>query len=331
MRLGTSSTVRAAVTGTAFVAALSSSPCLASEGGASFYLLGGSGPEAAVMPPVEGVFFDNTIYIYGGSANAEREFVIGGNLVADVDATLMADFVTVTLVPTTDLLGGTLAIGGSLPVGVTQVGVSARVTGPGGGNVTVSRHDSAVLIGDPVVAGALGWQADKFHVQASATVNVPIGQYRDGELANVAFHRWIVDASLAGTWNDPEVGWDLSAKAGLTFNGENPATDYRTGTEFHLEGSVEKAFSPAISAGLQGYYFRQVTGDSGAGATLGPFKGEVVGIGATTALNVTVGRMPATLRVRAFKEFNATNRLSGEAFFLSFTMPLQMNLPSETP
>lgn len=316
---------------TAVVSAFAGGTCHASEGGASFYLLGGGGPEAAVLPPVEGVFFDNTIYVYDGSASADRQLVIGGNVVAGVDVTLAADFVTVLVVPTTDFLGGTLAISGSLPVGAPEVDVSAVVTGPLGGSATISRHDSALLIGDPVAAVALGWKANKFHAQVAATVNVPIGQYREGELANVAFHRWIVDASLATTWNDPETGWDISAKAGLTFNGENPVTDYDTGTEFHLEGSVEKTLSPAFSAGLQGYYFKQVTGDSGAGATLGPFKGEVAALGATAALNATFGRTPVTFRVRAFQEFNVTNRLKGKAFFLSLTLPLHLNLPSGQP
>lgn len=313
------------------VGTLASQTCHASEGGASFYLLGGGGPEAAVMPPVEGVFFDNTLYVYSGSASADRQFVIGGNVVADVDALLVADFATVMWVPTTDLLGGTLALSGSLPLGIPSVGVNAVISGPNGGIAAISRFDTAVLIGDPVAAATLGWKADKLHVQASATVNIPVGQYREGELANVAFHRWIVDTSLAMTWNNPAAGWDVSSKAGLTFNGENPVTEYKTGTEFHLEGSVEKTFSPAFSAGLQGYYFKQVTGDSGAGATLGPFKGEVAALGATAALNVPLGRTPATFRVRAFQEFNVTNRLKGKAFFVSLTLPLHMKLPPGAP
>lgn len=315
----------------AFALATAISPAstaYASEGGASFYLLGSGGPEAAVMPPLEGVFFDNTIYIYDGSASADRQFVIGGNVVAGAEVTLVADFATVLWVPTTDFLGGTLAIGGSLAAGAPMVDVSAIITGPRGRQFTINRHDSALLVGDPVVSAALGWKTGKFHVQTSATVNIPVGSYREGQLANVSFHRWIVDTSLAATWNDPEAGWDVSGKAGFTFNGKNEATDYKTGTEFHLEGSVEKSFSSEFSAGLQGYYFKQVTGDSGEGATLGPFKGEVAGIGATAAANVTMGRSPATFRVRVFKEFDVTNRLKGEALFVSLTLPLHMKAPA---
>lgn len=60
------------------------------------------------MPPLPGVFFDNTFYYYNASASAKRRLVIGGNLVANVDASIAANFASVLWVPTTDFLGGTL-------------------------------------------------------------------------------------------------------------------------------------------------------------------------------------------------------------------------------
>lgn len=49
----------------------------ASEGGASFYLLGSGGPEAAVTPPVQGIFVDDTFYVYDGSAKGSQKFNLG--------------------------------------------------------------------------------------------------------------------------------------------------------------------------------------------------------------------------------------------------------------
>lgn len=304
-----------------------SAPARASEGGASFYLLGSGGPEAAVMPPVTGLFFDNTLYIYDGSAKADRQFVVGGNVVAGIDATIVGDFPSVLWVPSTNFLGGTLGLGVSVPYGAPIVDVNAILTGPGGQQIARSAHDSALVVGDPVATAVLGWKSGKFHAQVAGTVNIPIGAYRKDQLANLSFHRWIADASVAGTWNDPKSGWDISGKAGFTFNGRNDYTDYKTGTEFHLEGSVEKTLSPHVSIGALGYYFKQVSGDSGSGARLGAFEGEVAALGATAALNVQLGRSPATFRMRAFKEFDVANRLEGKAFFLSLSLPLQMNIP----
>jgi hypothetical protein len=316
--------------GAAFILAVAiSSPALAGEGGASFYLLGSGGPEAAILPPVQGVFFDNTYYRYSGDAQADKQFVVGGNLVAGLNATINADFVTLEWVPSTDFLGGTVGLGAALPVGRPDVNVSVVLTGPRGRPVSISARDAATIVADPVFTADESWSlGGGWHTSVTATVNVPIGEYREGQLANLSFHRWIVDTSGALTWHDEKSGWDVSAKAGFTFNGTNHYDDYKSGTDFHIEGSVEKAFSKSFSAGLQIYHLSQITGDSGAGATLGPNKGRVTGVGPTVAFNFSVGKTPVTLRMRYFEEFGIKRRLNGSAFFLSIDLPLAMKLPA---
>ena len=230
--------------------------------------------------------------------------------------------------PTTDLAGGTLAVGLALPIGGPNVEVSATLTGPRGRLIERSKSDSAFVMGDPLVTAIWGWNSGKTHIAASTLINIPVGQYRKDKLANLAFHRWAADVSLAGTYLNEEAGWDVSGKAGFTFNGENDYTSYETGTEFHAEAAVEKKFNKTWSAGVQGYYFEQVSGDSGAGARLGSFKGRVAGLGVTGAYNFLLfGKAPATLRLHAMKEFEARNRLEGESIFLDFSMPLWVNMP----
>lgn len=305
-------------------------PAHASENGVSFYLLGSGGPGTAMLPPIEGIFFDNSYYHYHGEAKADRQFIVGGNLVAGLDATIDANFGTILWVPTTDFAGGTLAVGGTLVVGRPDMKVDAVISGPQGNPVSISRQADAWIVADPVATAALGWTiAKNTHLATTATVNIPIGQYREGELANLSFHRWVVDASTALTWHDAEAGWDASAKAGLTFNGENDFTDYDTGTEFHLEGAIERIFSKQFSAGAQAYHFQQISGDSGTGARLGSFKGRVSAIGATAAYSFQLGRLPVTMRGRAFKEFGEKNRVgNGTIFFLSLNFPLHVKMPA---
>jgi len=304
----------------------------ASEGGASLYVLGTGGPGAAVLPPVSGVFLVNTAYYYKGSAGAERAFQVGGQVVAGVEATIAADFATVLSVPEGKILGATPAVGLIVPFGQPWVRVDATLTGPGGNTLSLSRGDTNFIIGDPVIMAALGWTRGKTHVQVANLLNVPVGEYRSGrgQLANLAFHRWANDLSVAVTWLDPQAGWDLSAKTGVTFNGTNPATQYRTGTEWHVEASVEKKFSPTWSMGVQGYYFDQLTGDSGSGNRVGAFKGRVLGVGGHAAYNFKImGKIPATLRLHGIKEFEARNRLEGHSIFLDFSMPLYVpNAPA---
>lgn len=317
--------------GLAVVLAAGAQQAQASEGGASLYLLGSGGPGNAVMPPLRGVFFDNELYYYKGSLGGTKQIPLGGNVVAGVDAKILADFATVLWVPTTDLHGVTVGLGAALPVGNADVDADVFITGPRGNQVGGSVGDSATVVGDPILTGMLGWAKGNVHYQVSTMLNVPIGGYRKDELANLAFHRWAFDSSFAVSWHDPKSGWDVSGKAGLTWNGENRYTDYTTGTEMHLEAAVEKTFSPKWSAGLQGYYFKQVSADHGPGAVLGPFQGEVTGVGATAAYNFKIGHMPATLRARAFTEFNATNRMEGDSFWLGLTVPLSLKMPAAPP
>lgn len=311
-------------------ALFTASAALAGEGGASFYLLGSGGPGAADLPPLTGIFFDNTAYYYPGKAGGDREFVVGGNVVAGLDAKLFADFATVLWVPSTNALGGTLGIGFAVPVGHPKVGVDVVLTGPNGGTIDISRRDAAWIVGDPVATTELSWKVDpKTHVAVIGTVNIPVGTYREGELSNLAFHRWIVDTSAAITWSDGK--WDVSGKAGLTFNGKNHFTDYNSGTDLHLEASVERKLSKEFSLGIQSYMLEQITGDSGAGARLGSFKGRVTGVGPTAAYNFSLGKLPVSARVRYFEEFGAKNRLDGRAFFFSLDFPLHVNLPAAPP
>jgi hypothetical protein len=314
------------------VTILGPTPASATEGGASLYLLGAGGPGAAELPPVKGIFFDNTTYYLSGNAGGGREFVIGGAVVAGLKVNLPANFTTLLWVPSTDFLGATVGLAAILPIGRPDVNVDATLTGPRGNTISLSAEDRKFIVGDPVTSATLSWPIAKNTKLAFATtLNIPVGHYREGELANLAFHRGVVDNSLAITWRDPKAGWDLSGKLGITFNGTNHFTHYDSGNELHVEASVERIFSPKFSAGLQMYHLQQLTDDSGSGARLGAFKGRTTGVGPTAAVNFTLGKTQVTARVRVFQEFAVENRPKSTTAFLSLTVPLKMWLPPATP
>ncbi len=111
---------------------------------------------------------------------------------------------------------------------------------------------------------------------------------------------------------------------GVTFNAENTATNYRTGTELHVEGAIVQHLSEAFDIGLLGYYYDQLSGDSGSGvpASLGGFEGQVAAVGATAGYNFQLGALPVSSRIKYFHEFEAENRLEGDAVYLTVSMPL---------
>ena len=163
--------------------------------------------------------------------------------------------------------------------------------------------NSVVTYGDPAVSALVGWHSGNFHWNVGVTGFFPVGDYRQGALANVANHRLAADINGALTWLDPHIGLDLSAAIGFTFNEENSATQYRTGNEFHLEWAATQNLSKEFSIGLVGYYYNQLTADSGTGATLGAFRGEVAAIGGSVGFNFKLGNLPIATRLRAYREF----------------------------
>ncbi|SIR54406.1 Uncharacterized conserved protein [Bosea sp. TND4EK4] len=294
----------------------------AAENGTGFYLLGGRGAMAGYLPP-PGVYFESDTYSYDAKLDARKSLPAGGRFVADVRSQARADFLSGTWVTPWEIAGGNLALGATLPVGRVRVGAGLEYDSPRTNRIIgASLRDNATMFGDPVFSTMLGWHAGKFHWNATVMVNAPAGDYRNGELANLAFHRWATDLSGALTWFDPETGVDLSGVAGVTFNGTNPATDYRTGTEFHLEWAASKALTSALSAGVIGYHYQQITGDSGAGAQLGAYKGRVTALGGTLAYNFTVGKTPVSTRIKILREFAVENRARGTVGLLTVSLPL---------
>lgn len=88
-------------------------------------------------------------------------------------------------------------------------------------------------------------------------------------------HRPGIDTGWAFTWEHKPSKLQFNGTAGVTFNFENTATDYKTGDEFHFEWAIGREIATGLVLGIVGYDYQQITGDTGSGATLGPFKGRV--------------------------------------------------------
>jgi len=298
-------------------------PAQAAEGGHGVYLLGLRGPGAGILPP-EGVYFSDSFYYYSGSAQASRGFPTeGGQIAAGLNAKVRLDLVSAAWTTPVQILGGNLAFSALLPIGGPSVNANATLASPlFPAGIAVAAHDSVFTYGDPAFSATLGWHSGNFHWTTGVTTFVPVGDYRQGALANVANHRLAADVNGAITWLDPNIGLDLSAALGVTFNQENAATNYKTGNEFHFEWAAVQNLSKQFSIGVVGYYYKQITGDSGLGATLGAFKGEVTAVGGTIGYNFKIGNLPVATRLKIYREFDVTNRLEGTAGFVTLSMPL---------
>ena len=93
------------------------------------------------------------------------------------------------------------------------------------------------------------------------------------------------------TYLHPKKGHEVSAYLGYTINFENPATNYLSGNEFHLDWFVGQHLPKGFAIGMAGYFYQQVTGDSGSGARLGAFQGQAMAIGPCVTYNGKIGKV----------------------------------------
>jgi hypothetical protein len=309
----------------------------AAEAATGVYLLGSKSSMAGVLPP-PGTYISTIKYFYSGDASAAAATGAAlqqiGNVTVEADVELDArafiELPTALWISPREILGGNLGLGIIAPVGWKDISVDldarASLTLPNGRSLSAgqqfSRDDNVFSFGDPLLTAILGWHQGNWHWNLSGLLNMPIGAYDEDALANIGFNRWAADLTAAVTWFDPGSGHEVSVAAGFTFNGENPDTDYKTGTEFHAEFAAMQHLSQSFAIGLTGYHYDQISRDSGAGARLGAFKGRVTALGPNINYNFQWDGTPVSTSLRWLHEFDASNRLEGDAILFSAAIPI---------
>jgi hypothetical protein len=309
----------------------------AAENATGLYLLGVKTSMAGFVPP-PGTYVTDINFYYSGSASGAAAVGIAlrqtGNLAINADVDVQANaYINAPLalwIAPEKVLGGNVGLGVMVPVGWkgldVEIDALATLTLPNGTVIQRGRQfelqDSTTNFGDPVLNALIGWHDGNWHSSFGALLNVPIGPWETESITNLSFHRWALDTSGSLTYFDPKSGHEVSVTAGFTFNGENPATDYKTGTEFHVELALMQHVSKTFSFGIAGYHYEQITGDSGAGARLGGFEGHVTGIGPDITYTFMCGKTPISAELKYFREFNVANRATGDAGYLNLTVPL---------
>jgi hypothetical protein len=300
----------------------------AAEAATGVYLLGSRGTNAGITPP-PGVYFQDDTYFYSGKLGGGTTLPTGGLLVANVSATSWINLPTTLWVTPVKLFGGDLAFSLTTPFGEPRVNASLLVNSPRFGPIGVNATDANFDMSDLFLNSFIGWNAGNFHWQLGVGGVIPSGSYVSGQLSNVSLNRPAIDVFGTFSWLDPAIGVDLSAAAGFTFNFTNTATDYKTGDEFHLEWAATKYLTKEFTVGLVGYYYQQLTPDSGTGARLGAFEGRVVALGGSVGYTFPVGKIPVSTRIKVFRELDVQNRMLGTAGYFTLAFPLMVDSGSQ--
>jgi hypothetical protein len=279
----------------------------ASEGASSYYFPGAFGSFLVAVPPEPGFSVASQTLIFGG--NAQRA-VLNGRQTLGLQAFALYDFIGASFTFEQPVLGARLQIGAAVPfLSYANMGVSLQTQRFG----TFSGGASDIGVGDALVNPFnLFWNFGDFNVKLSQYVVVPIGHYDINNTINVGRNYWAFDTQIGLTWFHKATGTEVSVLPGIMFNTANPATDYRTGTEFHLDFMVNQFVMPSVALGAHGYWYKQIEGDSGSGATLGPFMGESFGLGPAVLWvpESTKGKFSVVLKW--LHDLSNANRLNGD-------------------
>jgi len=293
----------------------------ADEGGSSFWLPGQMGSFAAV--PSETGWSLPLLYVHtSSSADVNKTFQIGGRLALGLDAKADLLMAVPTYVFTTPVAGGQAAVSLTGLVGDVRVDTYATLTGPRGNSFSRGNSDSRTGFGDLYPMASLKWNDGVHNFMTYTMAGVPVGSYDADRLANLGLNHWALDVGGGYTYLDAAAGHEFSAVLGFTYNWQNPDTQYQSGTSGHLDLAASQFVSEQWHVGLVGYWYKQVTADSGAGAVLGDFKSQVGGIGPQAGYFFKVAGREWYLNLKGFYEFDAKYRPEGWNLWVTLGIPL---------
>jgi hypothetical protein len=322
---------------------------LADEGGVSFWIPGFFGSLAAA--PQQPGWSLATIDYYtnvsaGGAVALAREFEIRNlpaNIQAQINASLHATADIGMVIPTyvfaTPVLGGQASVSMIAGYGGSNASlngtVAGTVTGPLGNTIPFgprfdSINSSVTGFTDLIPQAALKWNAGVNNYMVYATGDIPVGAYNSSRLANLGIGHGAFDAGAGYTYFNPQTGHELSGVLGFTANFINPSTQYQNGVDMHFDWGASQFLTKQVQVGLVGYAYKDIGCDSGSGNRVGCFQSQVLGVGPQIGYIFPIGGMQGYVNLKAYGEFDGSDRPSGWNAWLTFVISPAAAAPPAT-
>jgi hypothetical protein len=293
-------------------------PASATEGGTTHVIPGSMATLADNAPAAGPGIFVKPMYLnYSGSATAKIPTAAG--LVADLEA----DSNTLALVGgytfAGKVLGAAYTVVAALPY--TWLDISGTVQLPGGGTKRIGNSVSG--FGDiTLIPAMLAWKEPDSPWQFNAVLPIymPTGNYQVGRLGNTGLNYWTFDPIFGVVYSNAKSGFNALLNTGFAINTENPDTNYKSGNLLHFDGAIQQILPVGkglMTLGAEGFYFQQVSCDSGSGATLGCFKGRTAGLGPVIGYIQPFSKTESlVLEFKWLFEMDVKNRLDGDYIWL---------------
>lgn len=280
----------------------------ATEGGGGAYPNGAEDFMAGAVPP-PGNYFINYFEYYA----ADKFKNNSGKNIDGFKLNVAADVLRFIHITDKKVLGGFWGMHAFIPLVYQDVALEPSFTG-----APVKLDDSRASLGDIIVDPVIiSWHGPNWHAATGVDIFMPTGNHDKNHLANPGRNYWTFEP-LVGVTLLPGAGFDISAKLMYDINTRNHdstvpgVTRYRSGQEFHADYALGKQMGP-VTAGLAGYYYKQMTADEADGVKVGN-RGQVAAFG--PALKYGYKNMSFSLKY--LFETEVRNRPQGENLWFKF-------------
>ncbi len=280
------------------------------------------------MPPFPGVYFSENLLYYTGQAELSRTLLNGRvpvtlNLDMSVFAAnqmvmwqsgekfLGADYGAMILLPLMQP-----SAGAQLDVGLFQ----ARQVG-----------NDKFGLGDALIAPLiLGWHGEKYDALFSYGVWAPTGAYSTGTPLNVGRGFWTHQLQLGGAYYlDDERTWSLNGVG--TFEADTSRSNgFNPGNYFSLDWGIRKKLDDQWTLGLTGYDTWQLNPASAGFGFNNQITNSAHAIGGEVAVTIPEANYLG-ITLKYSHEYEAHARFQGDLVTLTFSVPIDMELPSAPP
>lgn len=290
-------------------------PASATEGGIGYYVPGTTATLIDRAPLQSGWVVEPMYLHYSGNFSANLDVPIAGLIGAGIDVDLDAVIPGALYTFEKPVLGAKYTTGAYLSW--VDIKVTGNIEGPLR-NFRRRSHESG--LGDTTLIPAmLGWQKDNWQYNALLTVHAPSGDYKTGRLANPGLNYWAVDPAFGVAYSNQESGFNATLFTGVTYNWENPDTDYQSGTLLHVDGSVQQMLpvgSGFATLGVNAYYLNQLSDDEHPGRIVGAFRQRTSGIGPAIGYVLPKGRCNLLVEFKWLPQLDTKNTTEGDYYWL---------------
>ena len=296
-------------------------PAVNAEEGGSGHYMPGSMASFADGIPADPTFIARLNYIhYDGNIDANRKIPISGMSV--LEAAAKSDAYGLTLLWAPDWNMGekwSYAMSATIPWVSIEVEADG-VTSFSGKTLTGGLSDKETGFGDIVLMPLMfNYNINKdLNTNFRLGIYAPTGSYEVGRLANTGKNFWTVEPTAAIIYLGQKNGREASLYFGVDFNTENKDTDYTSGVQAHLDGTLAQHFplwDGLAGGGLTGFWYQQLSGDNGEGARFGDFKAKAHGIGPVFSYACKAAGKDIIAELKWLHEFDNQNRLEGDTIF----------------